>query len=67
MANIVDNPHHEVTLEGHVASANNVAPHEGNETSLHPADGRGAAADVEVPPHPHMNQLWERQQELETV
>jgi Trm5-related predicted tRNA methylase len=24
-------------------------------------------ADVEVPPHPRMNQLWERQRDLEIV
>jgi hypothetical protein len=66
-ANIVDDPHHEATLEGHVMSANDGAPHGGNGTPLHLADGRGATADAEVPPYPRMNQLRERQQELKTT
>jgi hypothetical protein len=46
MADIVDDPHHEATLEGHVTSANDGAPHGRNGTPPHPADGRGAAADA---------------------
>jgi hypothetical protein len=47
MVDIVDDHHHEATPEGHIASANNGAPHGGNDTSLHPADGRGAVMDAE--------------------
>jgi hypothetical protein len=67
MGKITDDTRREATLEGYVMSANDGAPHGGNGTPPHPADGRGAVADVEVPPHPHMNQLWEQQQELKTV
>jgi hypothetical protein len=59
MADIVDDPHREVTFEGHVTSANDGAPHVGNGTPPHPADGHRAVADAEVPPHPRMNQLRE--------
>jgi hypothetical protein len=67
MAEIVDDAHREATLEGHVASANDGAPHGGNGAPPLPADGRGAATDAEVPPYPRVNQLRERQQELETA
>jgi hypothetical protein len=60
MADIVDDPHRETTPEGHVVSANNGTCHGGNETPPHPADGHGAAAGIEVPSHPCMNQLRER-------
>jgi hypothetical protein len=55
MADIVDDPHREATLEGHVMSANNGGPHGGNGTPLHLSDGRGAAVDAKVPPHLRMN------------
>jgi hypothetical protein len=67
MADIIDNPHHEATSEGHIASANNDTSHGGNETPPHPANGREAVAGAEVPPHPRMNELREWQQELKTA
>jgi hypothetical protein len=50
MADIVDDPHREVTPEGHVVSSDNGARHWGNGTAPHPTDGSGAAMDAEVPP-----------------
>jgi hypothetical protein len=67
MVDIIDDPHREATPEGHVTSANNGASHGGNETPPHPTGGCGSTAGVEVTPHPRMNQLRERQQELETT
>jgi hypothetical protein len=61
MEDIIDNPHREATPEGHIMSVNNIASHGRNETPPHPADGHRAAAYIEVPPHPRMNQLRERQ------
>jgi hypothetical protein len=59
MADIVDDPHREVTFKGHIVSANDGTPHVGNGTPPHPADRRRAAANAEVPSHPRMNQLRE--------
>jgi hypothetical protein len=39
----------------------------GNRTLPHPTNWHGAVVDVVFPPHPCMNQLRERQQELKTV
>jgi hypothetical protein len=50
MADIIDDLHHEATPEGHIVSANDDAPHGGNGTLPHPANGRGATVDAEVPP-----------------
>jgi hypothetical protein len=58
MAEIANDTRREATPEGHGTSASDGTPHGGNGTPPHPTDG--AAADVEVPPHPRMNQLWER-------
>jgi hypothetical protein len=67
MVEIVDDTHREATPEGHIASANNDAPHSGNGTPPRPADGRRATVDTEVLPHLHMNYLRERQRELKTA
>jgi hypothetical protein len=55
MADIIDDPHHEVIPKGLVMSANNSAPYGGNGTPPHPVDGCGAAVDTEVPPYQHMD------------
>jgi hypothetical protein len=54
MAEIVDNPHREATPKGHVTSANDGTPH-------------GGTGLPRILPYPRMNQLRERQQELETA
>jgi hypothetical protein len=55
IVDIADGAHHEATPEGHVTNVNDGAPHEGNETTTHPANGRGAVADVEFLAHPHVH------------
>jgi hypothetical protein len=61
MAEIADDTRREATPEGCGASADDSTPHGGNGTPPHPANGHGAVADIEVLPHPGMNNLWERQ------
>jgi hypothetical protein len=67
MAKIADDPRREVTPKGCGASADDDTSHGGNRTHPHLADGHEAATDTEVPCHPPMHQLRERQQELDTM
>jgi hypothetical protein len=66
MADIVDNPHRKAPRRAcHECQQQHLSW--GNGTPSHPADRRGAVANTEVPPRQRMDQLRERQQELETA